>query len=58
MLRPILLEILAAMLVQAQDAGLEIRRVSLYKNGVGYFEHLGRVQGSQEVSIKLSSGQL
>ncbi|MDX2269277.1 MAG: carboxypeptidase regulatory-like domain-containing protein [Bryobacter sp.] len=47
-----------ASLACAQDAGLEIRRVSLYKNGVGYFEHLGRVQGTQEVSIKLSSGQL
>jgi hypothetical protein len=30
----------------------------LYKNGVGYFEHLGRVRGSQEVHIDFTSAQL
>ena len=30
----------------------------LYKSGVGYFEHLGRVRGSQNVSIRFTSGQL
>ena len=30
----------------------------LYKSGVGYFEHLGRVRGDQAVSIDLTSGQL
>ena len=30
----------------------------LYKNGVGYFEHLGEVRGSQEVTIAFTSGQL
>src|SRR6266516_1237051 len=44
---------------QADDAGrLPIQRVVLYKNGVGYFEHLGRVQGNQEVTISFTSGQL
>jgi hypothetical protein len=37
---------------------LPIRRVVLYKNGVGYFEHLGRVRGNQDVSIDFTSGQL
>src|SRR5438034_7033339 len=37
---------------------LPIQRVVLYKNGVGYFEHLGRVQGNQEVTISFTSGQL
>jgi hypothetical protein len=32
--------------------------VVLYKSGVGYFEHLGRVTGAQTVSIDLTSGQL
>jgi len=32
----------------ATTAKLPVRRVVLYKNGVGYFEHLGRVRGSQE----------
>src|ERR1019366_4985569 len=30
----------------------------LYKTGVGYFEHLGRVQGDQAVRIDFTSGQL
>ena len=37
---------------------LPVRRVVLYKSGVGYFEHLGRVSGAQTVSIDLTSGQL
>ena len=39
-------------------AKLPVRRVVLYKNGVGYFEHLGRVRGSQDVTIDFTSGQL
>ncbi|HEY2460522.1 MAG TPA: carboxypeptidase regulatory-like domain-containing protein [Candidatus Acidoferrum sp.] len=39
-------------------AKLPVRRVVLYKNGVGYFEHLGRVRGSQDVHIDFTSGQL
>jgi len=37
---------------------LPVRRVVLYKNGVGYFEHLGRVTGNQSVSIEFNSAQL
>src|SRR5690348_16895525 len=37
---------------------LPVKRVVLYKNGVGYFEHLGKVRGSQDVTIPFSSGQL
>src|SRR6202007_2341367 len=40
------------------DAKLPIRRVVLYKNGVGYFEHLGRVHGAQDVHIDFTSAQL
>jgi hypothetical protein len=39
-------------------AKLPVRRVVLYKNGVGYFEHLGRVRGSQDVHVDFTSGQL
>ena len=39
-------------------ARLPVRRVVLYKNGVGFFEHLGRVRGSQDVTIDFTSGQL
>ena len=37
---------------------LPLRRVVLYKSGVGYFEHGGFVRGNQEVEIDLTSSQL
>lgn len=37
---------------------LPVKRVVLYKNGVGFFEHLGRVGGAQQVTIEFTSGQL
>jgi len=39
-------------------AKLPVRRVVLYKNGVGYFEHLGRVSGRQDVHVDFTSAQL
>jgi hypothetical protein len=42
----------------ATGTRLPVRRVILYKSGIGYFEHLGRVNGAQTVSIDLTSGQL
>ncbi|MGB6131074.1 MAG: hypothetical protein WCC14_03815 [Acidobacteriaceae bacterium] len=39
-------------------AQLPIRRVVLYKNGVGYFEHVGRVTGDQALTIDFTSSQL
>lgn len=39
-------------------AKLPVRRVVLYKSGVGYFEHVGRVRGDQNVTIDFTSGQL
>ncbi len=43
---------------QREDQRLPVRRVVLYKSGVGYFEHLGKVRGSQNVTIDFTSGQL
>ena len=37
---------------------LPITRVALYKNGVGFFEHAGRVSGDQTVTIDFTSAQL
>lgn len=37
---------------------LPVRRVILYKTGVGYFEHMGEVRGDQTVGIDFTSGQL
>ena len=44
---------------QAGDsARLPVKRVVLYKNGVGYFEHTARVHGDQELGIDFTTGQL
>jgi hypothetical protein len=40
------------------SASLPVKRVVLYKNGVGYFEHTGRVHGNQELGIEFTTAQL
>jgi hypothetical protein len=42
----------------APGAALPVRRVVLYKTGVGYFEHLGNVIDRQTVTIRFTSAQL
>jgi hypothetical protein len=42
----------------AASATLPVRRVVLYKTGVGYFEHLGNVRNRQDVAIRFTSAQL
>jgi hypothetical protein len=37
---------------------LPVRKVVLYKNGVGYFEHSGRVRGNQDVTVDFTTAQL
>jgi hypothetical protein len=37
---------------------LPVRKVVLYKSGVGYFEHAGTVKGDQRVAIDFTSSQL
>src|SRR5882724_7398245 len=37
---------------------LPVRRIFLYKNGVGFFEHIGTVNGSQRVTIDFTTAQL
>jgi hypothetical protein len=39
-------------------AELPIHRVVLYKNGIGYFEHEGRVTGNEELNIRFTTAQL
>ena len=39
-------------------ARLPVKRVVLYKNGIGYFEHTARVRGTQELRIDFTTGQL
>lgn len=42
----------------ADSARLPVKRVVLYKNGVGYFEHSARVKGNQELGIDFTTAQL
>ncbi|HLW83226.1 MAG TPA: carboxypeptidase regulatory-like domain-containing protein [Candidatus Acidoferrales bacterium] len=42
----------------AAPAELPVRNVVLYKGGVGYFEHMGRISGNEAVHIDFSSDQL
>jgi hypothetical protein len=48
----------AANLAAQESVTLAVRKVELYKNGIGYFEHLGQIKGSQSVQIVLPSSQL
>jgi hypothetical protein len=43
---------------ESSAAKLPVRRVILYKTGVGYFEHLGQVRNDQKVQIDFTSSQL
>src|SRR5258708_12536038 len=40
------------------SVSLPVKKVILYKNGVGYFEHTGRVRGSQDFGIEFTTAQL
>jgi hypothetical protein len=52
----------AAAVARASEANdsarLPVKRVVLYKNGVGYFEHSARVDGNQELGIDFTTAQL
>ncbi|MGA7833291.1 MAG: DUF4139 domain-containing protein [Terracidiphilus sp.] len=48
----------AAPQVPQEVKDLPVRKVVLYKNGVGYFEHAGSVTGNQRVAIDFTSPQL
>src|ERR1700678_2448390 len=43
---------------ESSASKLPVRRVVLYKTGVGYFEHQGQVRGDQQVTVDFTSGQL
>jgi hypothetical protein len=48
-----------APIASASDSGrLPVKRVVLYKNGIGYFEHSARVRGNQDLGIDFTTAQL
>jgi hypothetical protein len=49
---------IAQQALTSEPTQLPVRRVVLYKSGVGFFEHLGTVTGSAEIAIQFTSGQL
>ncbi len=57
--QPAKLVLKAAAHVEAPASSqLPVTKVSLYKNGVGFFEHAGRVAGNQSVTIDFTTAQL
>jgi hypothetical protein len=48
----------AARSAPAPAAKLPVRRVVLFKNGVGYFEHVGHVRGNQSLTVDFNTAQL
>jgi len=42
----------------SSGTSLPVHKVVLYKNGVGYFEHAGRVYGNQDLGIEFTTAQL
>ncbi|HVM91374.1 MAG TPA: carboxypeptidase regulatory-like domain-containing protein [Terriglobales bacterium] len=42
----------------AASSRLPIKRVVLYKNGIGYFEHTAKIHGTQDLSIDFTTAQL
>jgi hypothetical protein len=52
------LAVRAAAAPESTTTELPVTRVALYKNGVGFFEHSGRVTGSQSVTIDFTTAQL
>ena len=48
----------AAPASETGPVSLPVRRVVLYKTGVGYFEHQGQVRDRQNVTIRFTSSQL
>jgi hypothetical protein len=44
--------------IPAAIKDLPVRKVVLYKNGVGYFEHAGTVVGNERVAVDFTSSQL
>ncbi len=43
---------------RADDTPLPVQRVVLYKSGIGYFEHVGRVVDDRDVTVNFTSAQL
>src|SRR5215468_6042017 len=55
----ILTSIIASLaLVQGENNPPPLRRVTLYKHGVGYFERQGKINGDQQVTFLFDAGQM
>lgn len=49
---------IASSAINESTGRLPVKRVVLYKNGVGYFEHSARVRGNQDLTIDFTTAQL
>lgn len=51
-------EMISSAVADENSARLPVKRVVLYKNGVGYFEHSAHVHGNQDLAIDFTTAQL
>jgi len=56
--KPAAAEVINPAASSESSSRLPVKRVVLYKNGVGYFEHAARVHGTQDLSIDFTTAQL
>lgn len=54
----LILAMLTTPLLKAQEQPLQIRRIVLYKHGVGYFEREGEVEGDRSIRLSFRSAQM
>ncbi len=54
----LLMGLLLAPLAQAQTQDVPVRQVVLFNNGIGYFEHSGRVQGTETTELRFRTPQI
>jgi len=52
------MSVFTVQLLAQNAAPIPVKKVELYKNGMGYFEHLGTVTDSEDVEIVLPSNRL
>ena len=47
-----------SLFAQTDNSSLPLRRVTLYKHGVGYFERQGQVADNQTITFLFDAGQM
>ncbi|MCA9444056.1 MAG: hypothetical protein KC964_24905, partial [Candidatus Omnitrophica bacterium] len=54
----IALSLISSPIFADEENPLPIKRVELFRSGVGYFEHLGKVEGDRTVELRFKTDQV